>query len=62
MWAEFGQGSGRIWMDNVQCSGREASLDMCDHNGFGNQNCGHNEDAGVVCEGQLSSTLCYVIT
>ena len=49
--AAFGQGSGDIWLDNVQCLGTEASLDRCPNNGWGNHNCRHSEDAGVRCEG-----------
>ena len=49
--AEFGRGSGQIWMDNVRCSGLENALDQCNFNGWGQHNCNHREDAGVVCEG-----------
>nr|XP_054757274.1 uncharacterized protein LOC129263387 [Lytechinus pictus] len=48
--AHFGQGSGQIWMDNLACEGTENALDECGHNGWGSHNCGHHEDAGVVCE------------
>uniref|UniRef100_A0A3B3USH1 SRCR domain-containing protein n=1 Tax=Poecilia latipinna TaxID=48699 RepID=A0A3B3USH1_9TELE len=47
--ARFGQGVGKIWLDNVQCSGDESSLTSCGHRGYGTHNCGHSEDAGVIC-------------
>ena len=47
--AFFGQGSGTVWMDDVSCAGDEAALSECSFDGWGNHDCGHNEDAGVVC-------------
>ena len=49
--AFFGRGSGRIWLDNVQCQGHERSIADCQHNGWGSHNCDHNEDASVLCSG-----------
>ncbi|XP_053710933.1 deleted in malignant brain tumors 1 protein-like [Synchiropus splendidus] len=48
--AAYGQGSGPIWLDDVNCSGRENSITDCRHRGFGIHNCAHREDASVVCE------------
>ena len=49
--AHFGPGSDSILLDNVQCTGNESELALCTHNGVGNHDCSHNEDAGVVCTG-----------
>ena len=43
-------GTGRIWLDNVKCSGNENRLIDCSANRIGYHNCRHREDAGVHCQ------------
>ncbi|KAF5916900.1 hypothetical protein HPG69_009558 [Diceros bicornis minor] len=45
----FGDSSGPIFLDDVQCTGSETNLGRCHHRGFFIHNCGHHEDAGVIC-------------
>ncbi|XP_027555809.1 neurotrypsin-like isoform X2 [Neopelma chrysocephalum] len=56
-WAHYGQGSGPILLDEVQCSGNELSLDQCKKSDWGQQNCDHIEDAGVSCDPFTEGTV-----
>ena len=59
--AAFGRGTGRIWLDNVNCRGSERRLINCPDNDFGVHNCGHNEDAGVICRFSGKPQLRYIL-
>ncbi|XP_076146832.1 galectin-3-binding protein A-like [Alosa pseudoharengus] len=48
--AKFGQGSGKIWLDDLGCKGSESSLSICAFKGWGVTDCSHSEDASVVCD------------
>ncbi|KFV13984.1 Deleted in malignant brain tumors 1 protein, partial [Tauraco erythrolophus] len=47
--ARFGQGMGHIWLDDLSCTGSEDNLAQCRAQPWGQNNCNHGEDAGVVC-------------
>ena len=57
--ARFGRGSGKIWLDDVRCSGSESLIVNCPHIGWGLHNCGHSEDASVICSSMLSPQAIY---
>ena len=56
----FGSGTGPIHYDEVACTGSEARLSECPHNGIGVHDCIHFEDAGVVCGGKLKNGSCML--
>jgi len=45
----YGAGSGRIWLDEVQCRGTETSIAECQHRTWGINDCSHSEDVSVSC-------------
>ncbi|XP_074994926.1 soluble scavenger receptor cysteine-rich domain-containing protein SSC5D-like, partial [Calonectris borealis] len=47
--AWFGQGRNAIWLDDMNCSGREDTLFECLARPRGTHSCDHGEDTSVVC-------------
>lgn len=47
--AFYGEGSGKVLLDEVQCSGNELSIEQCPKRPWGEHDCEHQEDAGVSC-------------
>lgn len=61
-YADFGEGKGVIFLDSVKCKGTEKYLNECSSDPLTVHNCGHNKDAGVICEGILIYTDTYLCT
>ena len=57
--AHFGAGSGPIWLDDLNCRGKESHVWRCPSRGGGQHDCRPKQDAGVICSG-LGCTLSTV--
>ena len=53
----YGAGGGTIWLVNVECSGTEARIEDCPHNGWGVHNCAHYHDVAVSCTRTMNMRL-----
>ncbi|XP_010221162.1 PREDICTED: soluble scavenger receptor cysteine-rich domain-containing protein SSC5D-like, partial [Tinamus guttatus] len=47
--SKYGEGKGKIWLSDLKCTGREASLAECKAKPLGENICNHVEDASVEC-------------
>ncbi|XP_065928528.1 scavenger receptor class A member 5-like [Magallana gigas] len=67
--APYGQGSGHIVLDDVNCIGSETFIGFCNHQGYMHHNCGHvsvelvggsssKEGRVVVRRGNTEGTVC----
>ena len=50
--ADFGPGTGSIFLEKVICSSNDTILAECGHYGVGIRvKCNHNDDVGIKCDG-----------
>ena len=59
--AHFGVGIGSQFLDNVACTGSETMLTSCSSSSSVYCSSGHNEDAGVRCQGSVNVQLYFRI-
>ena len=45
----YGNGSGNIWLYEVNCIGTELTIRNCSYGRLGIHSCGHMKDVGVQC-------------
>ena len=48
--AYFGQGEDPIFLDDIRCSLDDLDAVFCRHGGWGDHNCNHGEDVGIICQ------------
>lgn len=51
----FGPGTGPIWLNRVECTGKEEALWDCQFQFSEEEERGHQDDVGVVCSGKAST-------
>lgn len=47
--ALFGEGSGPVWLDYVNCEGSEARIEECEISSWGSSSCDHSHDLSISC-------------
>ncbi|CAB3995220.1 deleted in malignant brain tumors 1 -like, partial [Paramuricea clavata] len=50
-------GTGKIWIDNMDCTSSDQDLTSCSHRGWGSHNCKHSKDAGVECSSTANDAV-----
>ena len=52
--ANHGQGTGRIWLDDLTCSRGESYISDCgNRSGWESHDCSHRQDASVACSSSI---------
>ena len=60
--ADFGPGTGSIFLEKVVCSLNDTVLANCGHYGVGvTVQCNHNDDVGLKCDGMYIVLRLYLI-
>ena len=59
--AAFGQGSGKMQIRNVACTGTETDIRDCPFNTDANTACSNSEDVGVRCLRNISKAGCCIV-
>ncbi|XP_069558966.1 galectin-3-binding protein A-like [Brachyistius frenatus] len=55
---DYGQAPVPIWLDEINCKGTESHLVACVFKKWGETDCSHKEDVGVICEtGSTTGTI-----
>jgi deleted-in-malignant-brain-tumors protein 1 len=47
--AHYGEGTGKILLDETDCAGYESFIWDCPHDGWKSHDCDHSEDSSVDC-------------
>ncbi|XP_050963269.1 scavenger receptor cysteine-rich type 1 protein M130 [Labeo rohita] len=55
--AAFGKGKGQVLSEEIHCSGNETQIHVCKRLSLQNNNCSHDNDAGVICSGYTDLRL-----
>ncbi|XP_030060558.1 deleted in malignant brain tumors 1 protein-like [Microcaecilia unicolor] len=55
--AYYGQGTGSVLLDSVQCTGSEPYLWQCFNSGWATSVCRHSRDASAVCSGKWETPM-----
>ena len=56
---DYVDGTGKIWLDDLNCKGNEDRLVDCDRSKWAENTCYHDQDVGVYCSSEYKGVLTY---